>query len=129
MAKTIQNIQTGTLSRPFRWAVIVAAIACCLWLPNALTNSVVSQGNTLGGNPPVANAGIPPPRAKTAADESLMGVVFSGGIMGIGIMIVLILLSIMAVYLVVDQALALQKKDWCLPTWSKAFAYCSHKAN
>ena len=46
-----------------------------------------------------------------AADDTFLSIVFSGGVMGIGIMVTLIILSIVAVYLVIDQAFALRKKE------------------
>jgi biopolymer transport protein ExbB len=50
-----------------------------------------------------------------AADDTFLEIVFSGGIMGIGIMVLLILLSIVAVYLVIDQAMGLRKKELVPP--------------
>ncbi len=47
----------------------------------------------------------------SAADDTLLEIIFSGGVLGISIMVVLILLSIVSVYLVVDQAIALRRKD------------------
>ena len=54
-----------------------------------------------------------PPNVKvvTVKEDTFLEVVFSGGVMGIGIMILLMILSIVAFYLVVDQAMALRKKD------------------
>jgi len=62
-----------------------------------------------GANPPLTSPTASQPN--TATDDTLFEIIFSGGVMGIGIMILLILLSILAVYLVVDQALALRKKE------------------
>jgi biopolymer transport protein ExbB len=49
--------------------------------------------------------------AASAADDTFLEIIFSGGILGIGIMVVLILLSIVAVYLIVDQVLGLKRRD------------------
>ena len=46
-----------------------------------------------------------------ASDDSLFEIIFSGGILGIAIMVVLILLSIVALYLVVEQWMTLRRKD------------------
>jgi biopolymer transport protein ExbB len=51
------------------------------------------------------------PKEAGAADDSMLEIIFSGGILGIGIMVVLILLSIIAMYLMVDQWLTLRKKE------------------
>jgi biopolymer transport protein ExbB len=69
--------------------------------------SLAAQGNS---NPPVAPVNANPAEGG-AADDTFLEIVFSGGVMGIGIMVLLILLSITAVYLVVDQAIALRKKE------------------
>lgn len=52
-----------------------------------------------------------PPPVNSTADDTIFEIVFSGGILGIGIMVVLILLSIVAVYLIVDQMLGLKRKE------------------
>lgn len=95
--------------RRLNWISIVVAIAFCLSLPDILTSRISAQGN--GAAAPAAA----PATDKGAADDTFLEIVFSGGIMGIGIMILLILLSIIAVYLVVDQALVLRKKDLVPP--------------
>ena len=46
-----------------------------------------------------------------AADDTFLSIVFSGGWIGILIMICLILLSLLAVYLVVEQAMFLRRKN------------------
>jgi len=53
--------------------------------------------------------------AKEVQEESLFNIIFSGGPLGIGIMVVLIALSIIAVYLIFDQWLTLRRKD-LIPT-------------
>ncbi len=92
-------------------AVIVVAFAFCLCMPNILAKSVVAQAAPMATTKFANVTPAAQTKGKTAADESFFEVVFSGGVMGIGIMIVLILLSIVSVYLVVDQAMALRKKD------------------
>jgi biopolymer transport protein ExbB len=49
--------------------------------------------------------------ASSAADDTLFEILFSGGPLGVGIMVVLILLSITAVYLIVDQMLGLKRRE------------------
>lgn len=49
--------------------------------------------------------------SKGAADDTFLSIVFSGGVMGIGIMVTLIALSVIAMYLVIEQAFALRKKE------------------
>ncbi len=115
MAEKNPKTQAAVMIQRFHRAVVVIAIAFCLCLPSILTPSTVAQGvNPAGAQPTVAPTAANS-KAKTAADESFFAVVFSGGVMGIGIMIVLILLSIVSVYLVVDQAMALRKKDLVPP--------------
>jgi biopolymer transport protein ExbB len=45
------------------------------------------------------------------ADETFFSIVFSGGVFGIAIMLALIGLSLVTVYLIVDQALTLRRRD------------------
>ncbi len=96
----------------FHRAAVAIVIGVCLFLSIPSSNALWAQGGASpnGGqsiNTPVNGQ----PKGKTAADESFFEVVFSGGIMGISIMIVLILLSIISVYLVVDQSMSLRKSD------------------
>jgi len=91
--------------------VLAITIALCLCLPKILSDPVAAQGPPAVAAQPNPVASTPQPKGKTAADESFFEIVFSGGIMGISIMIVLILLSIISFYLVVDQALSLRKKE------------------
>ena len=66
-------------------------------------------------------AQVPPGQAVAAAkvsaaqNDTFLSIIFSGGILGIGIMLTLIALSLLTVYLIVDQALTLRRKD-ILPT-------------
>jgi biopolymer transport protein ExbB len=74
------------------------------------------SGPVFAQTPPPTNASAAPPTTVSAAkpkadDDTFLEIVFSGGVMGIAIMVLLILLSVVAVYLVVDQALALRKKE------------------
>lgn len=114
MMADINPSQTSIMIQRFNRAIIVVAIAFCLCLPSILSKTVIAQGNTPAAGAPATPTSTAPPaqgKSKAAAEESLLAVIFSGGIMGIGIMIVLILLSIFSVYLVVDQAMALRKKE------------------
>ena len=93
----INPSQTSIMIQRFNRAIIVVAIAFCLCLPGILSKTVIAQGNaSAAGAPatPTATAPAAQGKSKAAAEESLLAVIFSGGIMGIGIMIVLILLSI-----------------------------------
>ncbi len=58
--------------------------------------------------PSVAVAATKP---SAAQNDTFLSIVFSGGILGIAIMLALITLSLITVYLIVDQALTLRKKD------------------
>lgn len=64
-------------------------------------------------------AATPPPatplQGNPVTEESLFNIVFSGGILGSAIMVVLIALSLIAVYLIFDQWLTLRRKD-LIPT-------------
>ena len=94
------KIQWAAMVHRLDQRCIAIAVVFCFFLLLVFAEPVFAQGNP-----------VKAPTAKTAPDESFFEVVFSGGVMGIGIMIVLILLSIVSVYLVVDQAMALRKKD------------------
>ncbi len=50
-------------------------------------------------------------KTSSAQNDTFLSIVFSGGILGIGIMLALIALSLITVYLIVDQALTLRRKD------------------
>ena len=95
------------LSPPNKQSRKLAAVefAICLLLLILTTHRLEAQGPNPPSSSPVAS------QPNTATDDTLFEIIFSGGVMGIGIMIILILLSILAVYLVVDQALALRKKE------------------
>jgi len=74
-----------------------------MWIfSGATTNSLVMQSEWFL---------IAAAETNSAANDTFLSIVFSGGLMGIGIMVMLILLSIVAVYLVIDQAFALRKKE------------------
>lgn len=60
---------------------------------------------------PAVTSTVPATTKNTAADDSLFEIIFSGGIMGILIMVSLIAMSVVAVYLIFDQAMGLRKKD------------------
>ncbi len=95
------------LSPPNKRSRKLAAVefAICLLLLSLTTHRLEAQGTNPPSTSPLAS------QQNTATDDTLFEIIFSGGVMGIGIMIILILLSILAVYLVVDQALALRKKE------------------
>jgi len=77
--------------------------------PNAgVAQPAVAQSGTAV---PSAVPAASPPKDLGAADDTLFEIIFSGGILGIGIMLALILMSIVAMYLIVDQMLSLKRKD------------------
>ncbi len=51
--------------------------------------------------------------AQTAAagNDSFLQILFSGGVLGVGIMILLLLLSVLAGYLIIDQSLSLRRQN------------------
>jgi len=61
-----------------------------------------------GGAAMTAPTGATP---EGASEDSFLEILFSGGILGIAIMVVLILLSIVAVYLMIDQMLVLKRRE------------------
>jgi len=61
--------------------------------------------------PPPGGNMVAMPKPSAAQNDTFLSIVFSGGILGIGIMLALIGLSLITVYLIVDQALTLRKKD------------------
>jgi biopolymer transport protein ExbB len=67
-------------------------------------SSIVSPPNVPSGS----TGGIKPSQA---ADDTFFEILFSGGPLGVGIMIALILMSILAMYLMIDQWLTLRRKD------------------
>ena len=95
------------LSPPSRQSRKLAAVEFAIGL--LLLIMTTHRLEAPGANPPSTSPTASQPN--TATDDTLFEIIFSGGVMGIGIMILLILLSILAVYLVVDQALALRKKE------------------
>ena len=97
-----------TTNNRWRWMMVSVALVMFLLLPNAFTSRLDAQGKNLNVAP-VAG------QQNSVADDSFFEIVFSGGVMGIGIMILLILLSIIAVYLVVDQSMTLRKKELVPP--------------
>jgi len=75
--------------------------------PGAAQPAVAQSGTAVPSAVPAAS----PPKDLGAADDTLFEIIFSGGILGIGIMLALILMSIVAMYLIVDQMLSLKRKD------------------
>ena len=90
------------------YIVTVFVFLACLFISRqmSLAQGTGTPSGAAGGTSPVA----PSPKS-SAADDSLLEIVFSGGILGILIMVTLIALSVVAVYLVFDQAMGLRKKD------------------
>jgi biopolymer transport protein ExbB len=90
-----------------RPGLVVLALLTVFVLQESFWNARVwAQGTPAGAVAPAK-----PLPAAGAADDTFFEIVFSGGFMGITIMVLLILLSVVAVYLVVDQAMALRKKE------------------
>jgi biopolymer transport protein ExbB len=80
------------------------------WL-QCLSGTSLSQESVQG-------AEVPPtlgPKPGQAAEDSFFEILFSGGPLGVAIMIALILISILAVYLIIDQWLTLKRKDLLPP--------------
>lgn len=78
-----------------------------------MTNRLSIACNALGwllaqAQPNVATASTKPTAPQ---NDTFFSIVFSGGILGVGIMLALISLSLVTVYLIVDQALTLRRKD------------------
>ncbi|MFN6400805.1 MAG: MotA/TolQ/ExbB proton channel family protein [Planctomycetota bacterium] len=71
----------------------------------------VAQEASLGPGQAVSG-GLKP---SDASDDTVFEIIFSGGPLGVAIMIALIVMSILAVYLIIDQWLTLKRKD-LLPT-------------
>ncbi|AMV30979.1 biopolymer transport protein ExbB [Pirellula sp. SH-Sr6A] len=108
-----------------RWGTYVLAALTVLLCVLVFKTPLFGQTSATATNPPSTNlptgatpasnaptpAGASSPSKPNAADDSLMEIIFSGGIMGITIMVILIVLSVVSVYLVVDQALGLRRKD------------------
>lgn len=73
-----------------------------------MTDLIVVANQWTGGT--LVMAQVPPP-----TEESIWSVIFSGGILGVAIMSALIALSLVTVYLIVDQSLALRRQDIAPP--------------
>lgn len=58
-----------------------------------------------------AQANVAPPSGDTESSGGFLEIIFSGGIVGISIMISLILLSMLTAYLVFEQLMTLRKKE------------------
>ena len=59
--------------------------------------------------PPVI--AVPSAQPSVEQSDSFLSIIFSGGVLGISIMLALIALSLITVYLIVEQALTLRRKD------------------
>ncbi len=64
--------------------------------------------------------------AAAKASPSWLEIIFSGGAIGVAIMLVLFGLSLAAVYLVFDQVMSLRRREIVPPTWLtwSASHYC-----
>jgi len=99
------EVDSQVETRPFRfrrWTDVLGLLrlAVMLVVCLGLTTMLVAQGPTLAGDADT-----------TQASESVWGVIFSGGVLGLLIMSTLIILSVLAAYLVFDQAMGLRKAD------------------
>lgn len=56
----------------------------------------------------------------SAADDGFLQIIFSGGPFGVAVMVLLLALSLLVVYLIFDQALALRRKDLLPPDFLEA---------
>lgn len=77
------------------------------WIASALAFFLLSLGSSCFGQGAADPAAKPTP----ASEETFFSIVFSGGPMGIIIMIALIALSIVTVYLVIDQIITLRRNN------------------
>ncbi|MBM3966401.1 MAG: MotA/TolQ/ExbB proton channel family protein [Planctomycetes bacterium] len=110
--------QIGTAFTSLGILVLLGALAAAVQPPAAGSDSGASQPSVAQPTSVPPNAATPnavpvasPPKDSGAADDTLFEIIFSGGILGIGIMLALILMSIVAMYLIVDQMLSLKRKD------------------
>ena len=96
--------------RPAKRYLLGFILGALGWAPSVLgqapapDSSIVSTPNLPSGS----TGGI---KSSQAADDTFFEILFSGGPLGVGIMIALILMSILAMYLVIDQWLTLRRKD------------------
>lgn len=109
LLESLDRTFTTVLFRNWRGCNWIREFAVSLMSLLVLAASAYGQSNA-----PSSTAVLPtnPPSApKSASQDSLFEIIFSGGFMGILIMIVLIVLSVVAVYLIFDQAMGLRRKD------------------
>jgi biopolymer transport protein ExbB len=71
-------------------------------------NGIFVLAQAVTGNQPVALNSVP---SNIEANDSLISIIFSGGILGIAIMVSLIALSLVTVYLIIDQLFALRRRE------------------
>jgi biopolymer transport protein ExbB len=88
------------VQRPKRYEwLAIARLVGMLFILVLLGTVASAQGTPAATNKP------------DASNDTLLEIIFSGGIFGILIMVSLIALSVLTVYLVFDQAMGLRKKD------------------
>lgn len=89
------------------WVMARSCIASCAILGTSIASTTMAQAPAAGGQAsPVSSA-----KPSDASDDTLFEIIFSGGPLGVAIMIALIVMSILAVYLIIDQWLTLRRKD------------------
>jgi biopolymer transport protein ExbB len=86
---------------------MMCVFIACLLVSKRMSFAQGTQ-NAAGGAAVAPAVASPKP---SPTEDSILEIVFSGGILGILIMVTLIALSVVAVYLVFDQAMGLRKKD------------------
>lgn len=89
------------------WVMTRSCIASCAVLGTSIASKAMAQAPAAAGQTsPVSST-----KPSDASDDTLFEIIFSGGPLGVAIMIALILMSILAVYLIIDQWLTLRRKD------------------
>jgi len=93
-----QGMIAGT-RRTWRWALFVTATTVCVWFAQASTLLAEGEATAAGNNAP----------------KGMLGIIFSGGIVGVLLMLSLFALSIIAAFLVFDHLMTIRAKD-LMPT-------------
>jgi biopolymer transport protein ExbB len=89
------------------YMAMVFVFIACLMVSKRMS---FAQGTQNATGAAVVAPGVSPQKP-SPTEGSILEIIFSGGILGILIMVSLIALSVVAVYLVFDQAMGLRKKD------------------
>ncbi len=76
-----------------------------------LTNLRFSYGGVILAQVPVTTPSADIPSSSSDGGDSLFSIIFSGGFLGIAIMLSLIALSLLTCYLIIDQVLTLRRND------------------